>query len=223
MSAHEERELEEPELHAPLRLWHQYGAQLAALPSDDPYRDDDLKWADFTIKLKSRAPGRPNPYIITDELVQKVRELICLEAVESVSCPFDDFDFWRMLVGEQKKRAAGSGRAFQQAFTLCGPDADFHNFDPADLGGKVHIPCEGACLGDIFIIPPWRVDTLVSIRTSGERDVLLCRECRYLLVPRDLGPISQSLRTVIKPWVLYESLNVNNRCDPLGIREFQRA
>ena len=219
MSAHDEREPEEPELHAPLRLWHQYRARLAALPPDDPYREDDLRWADFITKLKIGAPQRPNPFIITNELVQKVRELISLETIDSVSCPFDDVDFWRLLVGEQKKRAEISGKTFQQAFTLCGPDSDFHSFDPAEIGGKVHIPCEGACRCDLFIIPHWRMDTLVVPRTSGEYDAPLLRECRYLLVQRDYGPISQSLRTVIGSWVLYESLNVNNRCDPLALRE----
>lgn len=219
MSVHDDLEPEEPEMRSPLRLWHQYRAQVAALPPDDPYRNEDLRWADFTIKLKASAPRRPNPYIITDELLQKVRDLISLETVESVSCPFDDIDFWRMLVEEQKKRATISGKTFQQAFTLCGLDSDFHNFDPADLGGKVHIPFEGACRCDLFIIPHWRMDTLVTIRTSGEHDAPLLRECRYLLVQRDFGPISQSLRTVIGSWVLYESLNVNNRSDPLALRE----
>jgi len=219
MSENDDLQLEEPEFYAPLRAWHQYRARLAALPPDDPYRDEDLWWADFAIRLKASAPQRPTPYVITDELMQKVRQIISLEAVESVSCPFDDIDFWRMLVDEQKKRASISGKGFQQAFTLCGPDSDFHSFDPTELGGNVHIPCEGACRCDLFIIPHWRMDTLVALRTSGEHDAPLLRECRYLLVQRDFGPISQSLRTVIGSWVLYESLNVNNRCDPLALRE----
>ena len=56
MSTQDDLQLEEPEFYAPLRTWHQYRARLAALPSADPYRDEDLCWADFVLRLHAAAP-----------------------------------------------------------------------------------------------------------------------------------------------------------------------
>lgn len=223
MSVEEEEIFDEPELLTPMRLWKEYRQRLEALPTEFPGRDEHLRWADFTIELKKTERRPKSPYILSPELLRVIRGLIVLETIDSVSCPFDDFEIWRVLVDEQKRRATRSGLDPQAAFTLCGPDSNFHNFDPADLGGEVHIPYEGACLADLFIIPHWRMDALVSTSPSGRRHALLLRQCRYILLQRDFGEIAEARRTAVSDWVLYESLRVDNRCDPLGHRTRGRS
>lgn len=72
---------------------------------------------------------------LSPELTRTITEISQLETVEFASCPFDDIEIWRALIGEQKKRTVRSGLDPQVAFTLCGPDSNLHDFDPADLGG----------------------------------------------------------------------------------------
>jgi hypothetical protein len=93
----------------------------------------------------------PTPAVIFDVIV----ELIGRDDVRSVSCPFDDPAIWRALVARQVERARATGLPLQEAFALCGPDSGLNQVPFRDWGGKIHIPYEGACGGDLFILPSW--------------------------------------------------------------------
>ena len=78
-------------------------------------------------------------------------ELIKSEKVQSISCPFQDYALWRILVEEQVRRAEITGLPPQQALCLSGPDSGIPYVEVTNWGGEVHIPCEGVVAGDLFI------------------------------------------------------------------------
>jgi hypothetical protein len=155
-------------------------------------------------------------YDASPEVFRTIRALIKLDHVESVSCPFDDVDLWRDLIAEQVRRAARLNVAPQNAFTLCGPDSGLE-IDAVALGGEVHIPYEGVVPADLFVIPHWRV---VSVRQDPDEgpNAALLKQCRYVLIQRDLGELANAWRTVVGNWWLYESMKVVRRCNTLGLR-----
>ena len=89
-------------------------------------------------------------------LFDLICSLITSEKVQSVSCPFQDYALWRVLVGEQVKRAESTRLPPKQALFLSGPDSGLPHIDASNWGGEAHIPYEGATEGDLFIYPSWR-------------------------------------------------------------------
>ncbi len=150
-------------------------------------------------------------------LFRAIESLIVRENVQSVSCPLTDYFLWRLLVGEQLKRAERTGMSPQAAFTLSGPDSGLRNVPYEDWGGKVHIPYEGACGADLFVKPAWRrTFPEADARGGSLSDVLFgghfgeCVEtgdvCQYLLANEDLGHLRCAHRVDIGDgWILYES------------------
>jgi hypothetical protein len=163
------------------------------------------------IPLQSELPG---------DLFQTIANLIKLDTVQSVSCPFTDFALWRLLVTEQVQRAQRLGIAPQKAFTLCGPDSGLRHVSAVDWGGSVHIPYEGVCEGDLFIRPEWRVFRPERAQHGGSlAGALRMAQCQYVLTSKDYGELQTAKRTVIGEWVLYESNLPYVPSNPLRLRE----
>jgi hypothetical protein len=140
-------------------------------------------------------------------LFQAIPELIALETVQSVSCPFNDHSLWRLLVAEQTRRALRLGVSPQTAFGLNGPEGDLSLSEIVnDWGGRVHIPYEGACDADLFIKPHWyRFDPEVA-NASGCLELGFGKRCNYLLTEEDCGELTCARRRVLGDgWILYES------------------
>lgn len=147
---------------------------------------------------------------LPESVVKLIGELIKHDNVQSVSCPFNNSKVWRLLVAEQVRRAEQTGKPLQQVFTLSGPDSGF-GFDPADWGGKVHVPYEGAVMADLFIAPKWRN----FIRETNSATLSTSYHC--LLVQRDLGELHCATRRDIGDgWYLYESTRPYVKVDVLG-------
>ena len=148
-----------------------------------------------------------------------IAELVKRPDVQSVSCPFNNEDLWRLLVQEQIRRQSLSGLHLQHAFGLSGPDGGLP-FDPADWGGYVHIPYEGACDADLFINPDWRRFDLNAGMGSGSlMEVTLNKPCHHLLVKGHHKETDCATRTQGADWTLYTSKRQYEPCNPfLGIR-----
>jgi hypothetical protein len=157
---------------------------------------------------------------LPDALYEAIARLAKLDTVQSISCPLPDFALWRLLVGEQVRRAQKLGVAPQSAFTLCGPDSGLPvTICAEDWGGAIHIPYEGACEGDLFVLPEWRVFHPERAQQGGSlAGGLGVRDCHYLLTPKDFGELESATRTVVGDWVLYESRLPYNPSDPLRLR-----
>lgn len=153
---------------------------------------------------------------LPDSVIELIGELIKRDNVQSVSCPFNNSKAWRLLVEEQVRRAKLTGLPLQKALTLSGTDGGF-SFNPADWGGNVHIPYEGACMGDLFVLPEWRNLFIEQANSKGERATLSDYAtywadpehgyaCHYLLLNRDMGELSCAHRKIVGDgWFLYES------------------
>lgn len=153
---------------------------------------------------------------LPESVITLIDELIKRDNVQSVSCPFNNSKVWRLLVAEQVYRAKQTGKPLQHAFALSGPDSGF-GFDPTDWGGDVHIPYEGACMGDLFIVPMWRNLFPEKGAAKGDQATLgdyahywadpeRGHSCHYLLTQRDMGELSCAHRQVVGDgWYLYES------------------
>lgn len=180
--------------------------------------------------------GQPEEEL-PESVITLIGDLIKRDNVQSVSCPFNNSKVWRLLVAEQVRRANQTGKSPQQAFTLAGPDSGF-GFDPADWGGDVHIPYEGACMGDLFVVPGWRKlypDWKDQFPRSGDgrgdkatlgdyahymADPNTGDSCHYLLLQRDLGKLKCANRCEIGDgWIFYESNRPYVKVNMLGIQE----
>jgi hypothetical protein len=138
--------------------------------------------------------------------------------VNSVSCPFQDFDLWRTLIAEQVRRSTARGVAPQEALQLNGPDSGIpyirgsNYYQDRDWGGEVHIPYEGATGGDLFIQPKWfgfsaelaRKAPTLSHAVFGQYAVDGFKTCKYLLTRLSaLGELPCATRTIVGEWVMY--------------------
>jgi len=187
--------------------------------ADIPNRPDDLD-EDFYVepfnngRAEEKLPG---------SVINTIGELIKRDNVQSVSFPFNNTKVWYLLVDEQLQRAKTTGYSKQKAFTLSGPDGGL-SCDPAEWGGEVHIPYEGACMGDLFVVPGWRNlypdwkdqfphsgDGRGDKATLGDYAHYMANpntghSCHYLLLKRDLGELKCATRREIGDgWILYES------------------
>lgn len=145
-------------------------------------------------------------------MAKLIAELVKRPDVQSVSCPFNNEDLWRLLVQEQIRRQSLSGLHLQHAFGLSGPDGGLP-FDPADWGGYVHIPYEGACDADLFINPDWRGFDLNAGMGSGSlMDVTLNKPCHHLLVKGHHKETDCAKRTQGADWTLSSLMADPVRC-----------
>lgn len=152
---------------------------------------------------------------LPEQVVGKVLELIQRDDIRSVSCPFNDYELWRGLVAEQVRRSKSSGLPPQEAFTLCGADGGMSDMPFDEWGGRVHLPYEGMCGGDLVLLPLWRKFFAEDAEESGRLSTALRLCCYHLLTPRDFGELSFATRTQVGDWVLYQSKVPYVPCDPL--------
>ena len=152
--------------------------------------------------------------VVSPSLLAAISRLISLDTVRSVSCPLPDPVVWRLLVDEQRKRAAATGQHPQLAFGLTGPDAGLGHVPVAAWGGHVHLPYEGAAPADLFIKPGWRftfpeyggVTGSLSAVVYGLESLEVGYFCHHLLTNADMGELACASRAVIgEGWVSYES------------------
>jgi hypothetical protein len=171
-------------------------------------------------------PGSTSPLLVA------LAALIVRPTVESVSCPFQHPWVWHLLVKEQLRRCALTGKPLQHAFALCGPDSGLYTNVVERLGGYVHIPYEGASGADLFIRPSWR--NVFPERDDGEHslsELLYSVEapslgwvCHYLMTDEDLGELQCATRTDIGGgWIVYESNRAYVRNPRAGRRALPEA
>jgi hypothetical protein len=149
-----------------------------------------------------------------EAVFEKIRELIKREDVCSVSCPFEGLEIWRVLVDEQLRRSLISGLPPQEAFFLCGPDSCLDSEKIAEWGGYVHIPYEGACGADLFVLPGWHVFKADDVRDGGVLRSAVNKYCHRILLRRDHGELACATREVIGDWTLYTSKAPYEDCNP---------
>ena len=145
---------------------------------------------------------------LTPIVRQKIAELIERDDVRSVSCPYRDYDVWRMLVAEQLRRADTLGVPPRDAFTLSGPDGGgaLRGIPYEAWGGDVHIPYEGLCGGDLLVRPTWRKFRVAEGTKTGRLSTAAGVDCcYYVLTPEDFGELSIATHTAVGDWVLYQS------------------
>lgn len=149
---------------------------------------------------------------LPEPVIDLIANLIKRDTVQSVSFPFNNTKVWRILVEEQLRRANATGLPNQTAFPLSGPDNGLA-CDPTVWGGNVHIPYEGCCMGDLFVLPEWRNPYRET------HSATLSTSYHYLLAQRDFGELKCAIRQVIGDgWFLYESTRPYERADMLGER-----
>lgn len=153
------------------------------------------------------------------KVVDKVLELIHRDDVRSVSCPFNDPALWCGLVAEQVRRSMLTALPLQEAFTLCGPDGGMSDIPFVEWGGRVHLPYEGMCGGDLVLLPLWRKFFAEDAEETGRLSTAARLCCNYLLSPRDYGAVGFATRVTVGSWVLYESKTPYVPCDPLDQRK----
>lgn len=187
--------------------------------------DDDRHPADFlpvierTPVLETRICFDPT---ITPLVRQKIAELIKQDDVRSVSCPYRDYELWRLLVAEQLRRAENLGISPSEAFTLSGPDGGnaLHGIPYESWGADVHIPYEGLCGGDLLIRPTWRKFRVPQGTATGKLSTAASvTGCYYVLSPEDFGEVPFASRTMVGDWVVYQSTAPYEPCDVFGVKE----
>ena len=115
--------------------------------------------------------------------------------VRSVSCPFDDRLLWRALVLEQVRRAALQGIAPAEALFLAGPESGLTDVAAEDWGGDIHIPYEGVCEADLFIVPKWHsFDRKGAAAAGTARAGVFGRAHRYVITRGDPGEFARDER-----------------------------
>ena len=82
------------------------------------------KYAAVVTRTLQTTQPIPQQTDLPESLFSLIQDLIQRDTVQSVSCPFTDHHVWRLLVGEQVRRAERSGLPLQQAFELNGADGE---------------------------------------------------------------------------------------------------
>lgn len=172
--------------------------------------DEKKHRLDFLSSIKRNCNLEPQNFVSSDkytDFYNMVAQIAAQSDVNSVSCPFNCFAIWRILVEEQVKRSQKQVLPPQDAFKLSGPDSGFGDDKLAEnWGGYVHIPYEGMCDGDIIFLPNWRVFHAEKADADGSLAKAMRMElCRYLFVPKEcvLGELGCATREEFGDWVLY--------------------
>jgi hypothetical protein len=155
---------------------------------------------------------------------KKIAELIKQDDVRSVSCPYRDYELWRLLAAEQFRRAENLGVSPSEAFTLSGPDGGnaMRGIPYEAWGADVHIPYEGLCGGDLLVRPKWRKFRVPQGTATGKLSTAASVDCcYYVLSPEDFGEVPFATRTLVGDWVLYRSNAPYQPSDVFGVKEFE--
>ncbi len=179
------------------------GYEIALIDSDQHRRD---YWASTQLRGQIDHTG-PD---MTPEIPRGVVELLCSLArrpdVKSISAAVKDYQLWRGLVWEQVKRSRAEGVPPKDALFLAGSDSGAGRVRAADWGGDLHIPYEGACEADVYVLPTWRVwDQVAAIEADSVLAGLLYMRHlpKVLIATRDLGQFAAEERIVCDGWFVY--------------------
>ena len=179
-------------------------------------------------------------FVLTPELQDAILRLAAQSDVRSISCSFDEFDLWRGLLNEQMRRATRLGLPAQEALCLMGPQSGIPGITPIPLiyedesyppepdprtggfaphrwGGEIHIPYEGACGGDLFILPKWHnvfLERLAAAPRPKLSYLIGGKKCNYLLTNRDLGELPCATRADCAGSFLYKNMQPYPDCNP---------
>jgi hypothetical protein len=180
--------------------------------------DEKKHRRDFMAGIE-RLPLLEDPGYARDQvpelLFETIQNLIGRDDIRSVSCPFRDFNLWKMLVAEQLRRTAATGLPPQFAFGLFCPDSGLDGIPFEDWGGDVHISLEGVCGSDLFILPDWHRFSLERLTEMGRLSAAVGgKKCNHLLLRGDHGEYPGVSRRVIGEWVLYSSNHPLLDCNP---------
>lgn len=151
---------------------------------------------------------------IPRSLFEAIVDLSRRDDVHSVSCPFSDSALWRVLVERQVRQAAATGLPPREAYGLSGPDSGLPNIVAADMGGAIHIPYEGTCGADLFILPTWHRFFADAVRDGGKLRWAVRKPCHHVLLEGDHGELACATRRVIGAWTLYTSTAPYEDCNP---------
>jgi len=151
---------------------------------------------------------------IPRSLFEAIVDLSRRDDVHSVSCPFNDAALWRILVERQVQRAAATGWPLQKAYGLCGPDSGLPHIVAANWGGTIHIPYEGTCGADLFIVPTWHRFFADKVRDGGKLRWAVRKPCHHVLLQGDPGDLTCATRRIIGDWTLYTSTARYEDCNP---------
>ena len=179
------------------------------------------------------------PFALTPQLQKGILELATQPDIRSISCPFDEFDLWHGLLMEQVRRAQQSGLPPQEALCLMGPESGIPGitripliyddgalppepdprtgqFAPHRWGGEIHIPYEGACGGDLFILPKWHnvFPERLAKPPSKLSYLIGGKKLNYLLTNRELGQLPHTTRSDCAGWFLYTNTIPFADCNP---------
>lgn len=153
---------------------------------------------DFDANLLSYKPENQELYTFLEALIAK-------QEIKSVSCPFNDFYLWRILVKEQVRRSINLQLAPQQALYLSGEDIGFNDAtSPANWGGNVHTPFESMACADCVFLPTWRKFFDEYAGDTGCLAKATRLDCEYLFSTRDLGELSCADRKIVGDWFFYQ-------------------
>jgi hypothetical protein len=148
-----------------------------------------------------------------EDFYQLVAKLAADEDIQSISCPFDGFEIWRILVEAQVTRAKKAGLPAEEALSLFGPDGGLGRIvEPENWGGKVSIPFEGMRMANFIFLPDWRAFHIDKAGIYGSLTEAMNSgvECKYLFVPkeRDFGELGCANRKEVSGWILYIMKNI---------------
>jgi len=177
-------------------------------------------------KYRYSKPANENQ-LADEDLYKLLTHLFKRENAHSVSCDINDFQLWRMLVGEQIKRSKESRVPPQKAFTLCAPElTKIELAAQAEYwGGEVHESMQGFMPGDICV----NVGQVYPPRYSAELDRLIVTwtggHCQYFISQTDHGKIERTKKSKHGNWIMYESLSKYRPAitDQLDDREIPKA
>lgn len=154
---------------------------------------------DFDTNLLAHKPENQAFYRFLETLIAKPE-------IKSVSCPFNDFYLWRILVKEQVKRSIDTQLAPQETFYLCGKEVGFGDAtSPTNWGGYAHTPYEGMACADCVFLPEWRKFFFEYAGNKGSLARATRLECNYLFSARDLGELGCADRTMVGNWFFYQN------------------
>lgn len=180
------------------------------------------------------------PFLLTDALQDAILCLSRQPDIRSISCPLDEFELWRGLLKEQVRRAQQLGLPPQEALCLIGPESGIPGITPTRkfiftdvtlplapdprtggcvpdrFGGEIHIPYEGTCEADLFILPQWHnvFPERLARPNPQFRYLLGSKRCNHLLTNRDLGELPCATRSDFAGWFLYRNTAPYPDCNP---------
>lgn len=186
--------------------WVRYQKRLKAHGHMDPsYLEAEIRYSENIIgKRHAWISSHPKPEI-TNNLVGKIEEIAQRDDVSSFSCPYDNRQIWLTVIQEQTKRKIRLDCDPQSAFSLYGPDSGICSLSPDTIKGRIHVPYEGICKADIFIVPRWRELGVFFDKKNNLNRISLLKHCRFVICEVEVPDVQCANKERIDNWIFYES------------------